>query len=412
MRSILLASALAALASTAGIAAAQAQVAPVAAPPAVASQTSAASPTAQPASVAPAATGLQAPPQLPAPSACPGNPDALGVSRTIAIDPKTSPFLGRLQYKQTLPLEKGEVVLTFDDGPLPPMTNRVLDALAHECVKATFFSVGRMAATYPHVLQKVFEAGHTIGSHSQTHPLIFPKLTQPAGLQEIEQGFASVRAALAPVGAAPNPWFRFPGLGRTKFFEAYTQEHGISVFSVDQVADDWMHLKPEEVEKRALDRLTAGGGGILLLHDIQPSTAVMLPSLLRELKARGFRIVHVVNATPGMIASTPTAGPRGTPMAAPATAAVAPAAGAAPKPAAGMTPAAKPVAVKPAPAAPKPATAAANTGTDAVASAPLPAAAPAPAPQAGAPAVSDPQENPFTLFWPRLWTDSLPKGLR
>ncbi len=137
------------------------------------------------------------------------------------------------------------------------MTNRVLDALAHECVKATFFSVGRMAAAYPHVLQKVFEAGHTVGTHSQTHPLIFPKLTQEAGVQEIEQGFSSVRAALAPVGAAPNPWFRFPGLGRTKFFEAYTQEHGIAVFSVDAVADDWMHLKPEEVEKRALDRLTA-----------------------------------------------------------------------------------------------------------------------------------------------------------
>ncbi len=405
MRSIIVASALAALASTGAIGAAQAQVSPAAPSPIAAPQTPAPSPAAQPTAVAaPAAAGLQAPQQLPPPSACPGNPDALGVSRTIAIDPKTSPFLGRLQYKQTLPLEKGEVVLTFDDGPLPPMTNRVLEALDHECVKATFFIVGRMAGAYPHVLQKTFEAGHTIGTHSQTHPLIFPKLTQPAGIQEIEQGFASVRTALAPVGAAPNPWFRFPGLGRTKFYEAYTQEHGIAVFSVDQVADDWMHLKPEEVEKRALDRLTAGGGGILLLHDIQPSTAVMLPHLLRELKARGFKIVHVVNATPGVMASTPTAGPRGTHVAAPAAASVAPAPTAgdttAAKPASGPTtaskPAVRPVATKP-PAA------------DAVASAPLPAAAAAPA-AVPAPA-PEPQENPFTLFWPRLWTDSLPKGL-
>ena len=420
MRSILLASALAALASTAGIAAAQAQVSPGAAPTTIAPQTSAPSASApssaapqptsvvtQPASAAPAVAGLQAPQQLPAPSACPGNPDALGVSRTIAIDPKTSPFLGRLQYKQTLPLEKGEVVLTFDDGPLAPMTNRVLDALAHECVKATFFIVGRMAGAYPHVLQKTFEAGHTIGTHSQTHPLIFPKLIQEAGVQEIEQGFASVRTALATVGAAPNPWFRFPGLGRTKFYEAYTQEHGIAVFSVDAVADDWMHLKPEEVEKRALDRLTANGGGILLLHDIQPSTAVMLPSLLRELKARGFKIVHVVNATPGILASTPTAGPRGTPVAA------APAAARPPSSTVGTTipsavapkPAAAAVAPKPAaskPVAPKPA-------ADAVASAPLPAAAPAQAPEA-ARSTSEAPENPFTAFWPRLWSDAFPKA--
>ncbi|WP_341988552.1 polysaccharide deacetylase family protein [Azorhizobium sp. AG788] len=409
MRSIIVASALAALAGTAVVGGAQAQVSPALSAPPSTAQTSAQTPVAQPAVAPPlqaasASAGLHAPQQLPSPSACPGNPDALGVSRTIAIDPKTSPLLGRLQYKQTLPLEKGEVVLTFDDGPLPPMTNRVLDALAHECVKATFFIVGRMAGAYPHVLQKVSEAGHTIGTHSQTHPLIFPKLTQQAGLQEIEQGFASVKAALAPIGATPNPWFRFPGLGRTKFYEAYTQEHGIAVFSVDAVADDWMHLKPDEVEKRALDRLTASGGGILLLHDIQPSTAVMLPSLLRELKARGFKIVHVVNATPGVMASTPTGGPRGTPVASAPPAAAAPGATAA-----AAKPAANPAAAKP--ATPKP-VAAKPAAADAVASAPLPAAAPAPAAEAGTRTVSEPQENPFTQFWPRLWTDSLPKGLQ
>lgn len=410
MRSIIVASALAALASTATLGGALAQVSPAvpAAPSTAQASTSSPStppPIAPPAPSASTATDLQAPQQLPSPSACAGNPDALGVSRTIAIDPKTSPFLGRLQYKQTLPLEKGEVVLTFDDGPLPPMTNRVLDALAHECVKATFFIVGRMAGAYPHVLQKVSEAGHTIGTHSQTHPLIFPKLTQQAGLQEIEQGFASVKAALAPVGATPNPWFRFPGLGRTKFYEAYTQEHGISVFSVDAVADDWMHLKPDEVEKRALDRLTANGGGILLLHDIQPSTAVMLPNLLRELKARGFKIVHVVNATPGVMASTPTGGPRShPPTSGPPAGATATAIPAASKPATSTPVAVRPVTPKL--VATKPAAA------DAVASAPLPAAAPAPTTEAGSRGVTDPQENPFTLFWPRLWTDALPKGLR
>ena len=80
---------------------------------------------------------------------CPGNPDALGTSRTIVVDPVEHPRLGSMQYRESLPLEDHEVVLTFDDGPLPPRTNHILDILAHECVKATFFLVGQMATTYP-----------------------------------------------------------------------------------------------------------------------------------------------------------------------------------------------------------------------------------------------------------------------
>lgn len=318
--------------------------------------------------------------------ACP-NPDAIGTSRVITIDPKQTPFLGNLQYKTTAPLQKGEVILTFDDGPLPPMTTRVLDTLAHECVKATFFIVGRMASAYPAVLQMTAEAGHTIGTHSQNHPLIFPKLKQPAGIQEIEQGFASTNAALAPIGAHAVPFFRFPGLGRTKFYEKYTQEHGIAVFSVDAVADDWLHLKPEEVMKRALDRLTAKGYGILLLHDIQPSTAVMLPNLLKELKARGFKIVHMVYgenpvaeapAAPGAPAAGTIAAAPGAPLAIPS-------AVAAPAPA----PARAVAATKPAPPPPNPTQA-------------LP----------GGKALTDPVETPFNLFWPRLLTNTAPPSLR
>lgn len=325
--------------------------------------------------------------------ACP-NPDAIGTSRVITIDPKQTPFLGHLQYKTTAPLQKGEVILTFDDGPLPPMTTRVLDTLAHECVKATFFIVGRMASAYPAVLQKVAEAGHTIGTHSQNHPLIFPKLKQPAGIQEIEQGFASTNAALAPIGAHAVPFFRFPGLGRTKYYETYTQEHGIAVFSVDAVADDWMHLKPEEVMKRALDRLTAKGYGILLLHDIQPSTAVMLPNLLKELKARGFKIVHMVYGQ-NPVAEAPAPPP-------------APAAAVAGAPGAPM------------PIMPSASSGAPSATTASVPAAPVQAAAPKPAPapqnptQAlpGGKALTDPVETPFNLFWPRLMTTTTPSNLR
>ncbi len=324
---------------------------------------------------------------------CP-NTDALGTSRTITIDPKQAPFLGNLQYKTTAPLQKGEVILTFDDGPLLPMTQRVLDTLQRECVKATFFIVGRMAKAFPTTVQKISQAGHTIGTHSETHPLIFPKLTHPAGLSEIEQGIASTNAALAPIGAHAAPFFRFPGLGRTKFYENYTQEHGIAVFSVDLVADDWMHLKPDEVMKRALDRLEARGSGILLLHDIQPSTAVMLPTFLKELKARGFKIVHMV---PG---ENPPADPT-----APATAPVA----AAPT----VAPVAKP-AVRPAPAqgtAAAPATAPTAPRAAAVAK-PVPLPVPPPAQAQAAPAEPPKDENPFALFWPRLLSTMNPEQPR
>ena len=74
---------------------------------------------------------------------CP--PGALGVSRTLVVDPNEHSRVGSMQYPETLPLNDHEVVLTFDDGPLPRYTNRILETLASECVKATFFMVGQMA---------------------------------------------------------------------------------------------------------------------------------------------------------------------------------------------------------------------------------------------------------------------------
>src|SRR5262245_20450734 len=107
---------------------------------------------------------------------CPGNPNALGVSRTLVVDPTEHPLLGVLNYRESLPLNDREVVLTFDDGPLPPYTTHVLDVLASECIKATFFLVGRMAQGYPHLVKRIQADGHTIANHSQNHPFTFHKM--------------------------------------------------------------------------------------------------------------------------------------------------------------------------------------------------------------------------------------------
>src|SRR5262245_7839879 len=226
---------------------------------------------------------------------CPA--DALGVSRTLVIDPTEHPRVGSFQYSESVPLKDHEVVLTFDDGPLPPYTNRILDTLASECVKATFFMVGRMVQGYPTVARRVYNEGHTVANHSQTHPFTFHKMSVDRAAQEIEGGFESLYAALGDPKAVA-PFFRIPGLLRQDSVERYLADHNYMTWSVDLVADDWTHIKSQEVARRAIARLEARGKGILLLHDIQPATALAFPDILKELKARGFKIVHVVPATP------------------------------------------------------------------------------------------------------------------
>ena len=156
---------------------------------------------------------------------CPGNPDALGTSRTIVVDPVEHPRLGSMQYRESLPLEDHEVVLTFDDGPLPPRTNHVLDTLASECVKATFFLVGQQANANPEGVRRVRDAGHTVATHTQNHPLNMQRLPIDRAIKEIDDGIASVTAALGD-GTAPAPFFRIPGLARADATEAYAESKG------------------------------------------------------------------------------------------------------------------------------------------------------------------------------------------
>lgn len=225
-------------------------------------------------------------------ASCEHNPDALGTARLLQVDPTELPRIGRMQYPQTLPLEDKEVVITFDDGPLPPYTNQVLETLASECVRATFFIVGRMARAYPTYVKRAAHEGHTIANHTMNHVLIFPRITAAVAQKEIDDGFLWTQRALGE-DYHVTPFFRFPGLGRTAKNEKFLEERALMTWSADFPADDWTHISGDEVMKRALQRLEKTGKGVLLLHDIQPATAVMLPALLRELKARGYKVVHV-----------------------------------------------------------------------------------------------------------------------
>ena len=233
---------------------------------------------------------------------CPGNPNALGTSRVLVLEPGQLTQVGVMQYPQSLPLADKEVVLTFDDGPLPPHSNKVLDILAEQCVKATYFLIGNMAREYPSVVRRIHQEGHTIGTHTEDHPLRMQKLPIDKIRWEIDQGIADVGTALGD----PNelaPFIRIPGLSRSPIIEEEAAARSLVVFSSDTVADDWhRHIKPRDIISRAMSRLEKRGKGILLLHDIHKSTVAALPELLKELKEKGFRIVHVIPGdVPGRI---------------------------------------------------------------------------------------------------------------
>lgn len=239
------------------------------------------------------ALGLIAGPALA--GSCPGNPNAIGTSRTIIVEPSAIPRIGSMQYRTTLPLNDHEVVLTFDDGPLPPYTNRILDTLASECVKVSYFLVGSMATAYPDLVRRIYNAGHTIGTHSQNHPFNLGDLGLPRIEREVEGGIASVKAAVGDPRAVA-PFFRIPGLARSRQAETFLASQHLAVWSADEVADDWFRgITPAQIVRKAISRIEAKGHrGVLLLHDIHPATAMALPVLLKELKAKGYHIVQAV----------------------------------------------------------------------------------------------------------------------
>jgi peptidoglycan/xylan/chitin deacetylase (PgdA/CDA1 family) len=232
-------------------------------------------------------------------TACPRK-DALGTSRILAVDAATSPRVGLKSFPQTLPLEDHEVVLTFDDGPWPPTTPKVLATLAHECVHATFFLIGKPASEHPELVRRIAAEGHTVGHHSWTHPDL-AQIKPADAVEQIDHGISAVEMALHGVAntTPSTPFFRFPGFDSTPAELDLLQSRGIVVFGADLWASDWNPMTPKQELKLLTDRLEAAGKGIILLHDPKQQTAAMLPAFLQYLKENHYRVVHLVPAKPG-----------------------------------------------------------------------------------------------------------------
>lgn len=220
-------------------------------------------------------------------------PDALGTHRTLKVSAADG-ALGVFNYRKTLDLSDKEVVLTFDDGPMARKTPAVLKALADECVRATFFVVGSMVAAYPDVLRQTAAAGHTIGTHTWSHAYLNRVRSHERKSNQIAGGLQAANIVLGEdYRDQLTPMFRFPGLGRNRNLDRFVEQNGLIAMSIDIDSRDWVRQTPQQVLHRTIARLEARGKGILLMHDIQARTVAMLPEFLRELKARGYKIVHV-----------------------------------------------------------------------------------------------------------------------
>lgn len=221
------------------------------------------------------------------------NPNALGVSRTVEIDTTGGPWLGAPHGDPNL-LRPGEVVLTFDDGPIPLTTRKILAALAAECTRATFFMVGRMATAYPEMVREVLAGGHTVGSHTWSHANL--GAIAPGRVKaQIEMAITAVQKA---AGAPTAPFFRYPYLSSTGASVAYAKRRGLAQLAVDVDSKDYLTRNPPLMVRRTMTRLKARGRGIILLHDIHLSTAKAVPDLLAHLRDEGFKIVHLQAKAP------------------------------------------------------------------------------------------------------------------
>src|SRR4030081_1751315 len=243
----------------------------------------------------PAAIPAQASPPVQPNTAC-ANPAALGVSRVVEIDTTGGPGFGFSHFKQLDFLTDKEIVLTFDDGPWPVNTPLVLKALADECTKAVFFPIGKHVTYHPEILKQVAAAGHTIGAHTWSHANLNSKnLSEQQAKDEMEKGFSAGKLAL---GAPPSPFFRFPQLQHGPAAVAYLGSRNVAIFSCDLDSFDFRAKDATQIVNTVMTKVDKSGKGIILMHDFQKHTADALPTLLRRLKAGGYKVVQMKAKAP------------------------------------------------------------------------------------------------------------------
>lgn len=191
--------------------------------------------------------------------------------------------------------------MTFDDGPHPSQTPRLLDMLARWNLKATFFMVGKNAAAYPRIVQRIAAEGHEVANHSWSHPSL-AKLPDAAVRSELRRTHDAIFNAC---GVAPL-CYRPPYGAITaaqKSWIAHEFGYPTIIWSVDP--NDWKDRNSSIISSRI--RAGARAGSIILAHDIHATTVSAMPSTLPALEQRGLRFVSVATLIT-MEAGGPSAG--------------------------------------------------------------------------------------------------------
>jgi peptidoglycan-N-acetylglucosamine deacetylase len=186
-----------------------------------------------------------------------------------------------------VPVSGKYIALTFDDGPHPQNTPRLLDILRARNVKATFYVIGRNVDLYPQIVRRTIAEGHEIGNHSYTHRLL-SKLSD----QELRQEMSRTRDSIVRAAGVRPRTMRPPYGGLLqRQRELVHAEFGYPtiLWSVDPL--DWKRPGASVVTSRILSGTTAGG--IVLAHDLHAQTVDAMPATLDGLLRRGFRFVTV-----------------------------------------------------------------------------------------------------------------------
>jgi peptidoglycan/xylan/chitin deacetylase (PgdA/CDA1 family) len=193
---------------------------------------------------------------------------------------------------------RGEVAITFDDGPDPDVTPQVLSILAQRRARATFFCIGERVAQFPHITRACVAQGHAVENHSYRHEHWFSLLGYGALCSELQRAQQDIERAS---GLAPR-FFRAPAGLRNALLEPVLERLQLQLASWTRRGFDTVNGDPELVLRRLSRRL--GGGDILLLHDGHaartstgaPVVLEVLPRLLEAIERLGLRTVTLRDA--------------------------------------------------------------------------------------------------------------------
>lgn len=187
-----------------------------------------------------------------------------------------------------------QLALTYDDGPNDPHTLRLLEVLAKHSVRATFFLIGRYVQQRPEIVREIAQAGHIVGNHSFTHPLLTFKSET-----EIKQQLSECRAALQDVIGEPSNLFRPPFGGRRPAVLRVARSLGLRTIMWNVTGYDWTAPPASAIERKVASKIR--GGDVILLHDgghkqmgaDRSQTVIATDRLITRYKSEGYEFVTI-----------------------------------------------------------------------------------------------------------------------